>query len=82
MSIFRCRPFLPATLFAVGFGCISSEVDLRCTIIAALRAMGQEKASAEAFVPLLQEAAANPWGEDIPDAASTALNRLEAATTR
>lgn len=50
--------------------------------VAALRAMGQERASAEAFVPLLQEAAANPWGEDIPDAASTALNRLQAATTR
>ena len=203
MSIFRRRPFLAATLFAVGFGCISSEVDPRCTItsppeyqptvaqcvnasecwqayfdeiekttagplidfklemerevtgksrgdydpgwvnvrlsvknlrnrrliyereaevrlddvifgrfsadatreeiqrkafeatekkifphleiwvnVAALRAMGQEKASAEAFVPLLQEAAANPWGEDIPDAASTALNRLQAATTR
>ena len=50
--------------------------------VAALRAMGQEKASAEVFVPLLQEAAANPWGEDIPDAASTALNRLQATTTR
>ena len=32
MSIFCCRPFLAATLFAVGFGCISSEVDPRCTI--------------------------------------------------
>lgn len=39
--------------------------------------------SAEAFLPILQEAADNPWGEDIiPDEAGTALHRLEAATSR
>ena len=50
--------------------------------VAALRAMGQEKASASAFLPILQEAADNPWGEDIPDAAGTALQRLQAGTNR
>ena len=30
--------------------------------VAALRAKGQEKDSAEAFLPILQEAAYNPWG--------------------
>ena len=44
--------------------------------IAALRAMGQHKDAADAFVPILEEAANNPWGEDIPDEASTALSRL------
>ena len=50
--------------------------------VAALRAMGDEKASAAAFLPILREAADNPWGEDIPDAAGTALNRLRGATSR
>ena len=44
--------------------------------IAALRAMGQQKSSAAAFIPVLEEAANNPWGEDIPDEANTALSRL------
>lgn len=49
--------------------------------VAALRAMGQEKASAEAFVPMLEKAADNPWGEDIPDEAGTALHRLQGNTS-
>ena len=44
--------------------------------IAALRAMGQQKDAADAFIPILEEAANNPWGEDIPDEANTALGRL------
>ena len=32
MTIVRRRPLLAATLLAVGLGCISSEVDPRCTI--------------------------------------------------
>jgi len=38
--------------------------------------MGRQKAHAETFVPILEEAADNPWGEDIPDEANTALARL------
>lgn len=44
--------------------------------IAALRAMGREKSAADTFIPILEEAADNPWGEDIPDEANTALGRL------
>lgn len=47
--------------------------------IAALRAMSQEKAAAEAFLPILEEAAANPWGDEIPGEANTALQRLTGA---
>ena len=47
--------------------------------IAALRAMGQQKSAAAAFIPILEEAANNPWGEDIPDEANTALGRLRGA---
>ena len=34
--------------------------------IAALRAIGAEKAHADSFVPFLEKVADNPWGEDIP----------------
>lgn len=48
--------------------------------IAALRAMGQEGQSGTAFVPVLEKAANNPWGEDIPDEANTALGRIRGRT--
>jgi hypothetical protein len=44
--------------------------------VAALRAMADEGPAGSAFLPFLEKAADNPWGEHIPDEANTAIRRI------
>ena len=45
--------------------------------IAALRAIGQEGAKGQAFIPMLEEESQNPWAEDLMSEARRALQNIK-----